>query len=294
MKCMRKLWMDTRPACPLTEKQLVTQHFNIIKRKPLSQLEMDQLHCRSTQHEDLEEQYVQSPEHPDPTLQLESTAVDLKQKILDKLNTINIRDRLPRLSTETPPDSMLEEANRALASISATITQANKLIYATASAVMEMLVYTTNKNNRSTCPPWKRRLEAKIKVTHRKVRQLTEIQKGVKIKNQTKLDKYKGLTPNEALETAKQRLTAHAARLGRYTRVAEAKKINALFSKEPSKVYSQLQSNNTKTATPQIAETEQYWKNIWKKEKTQNTSAMWLKVLKMKHRNHLEQKPFII
>lgn len=44
----------------------------------------------------------------------------------------------------------------------------------------------------------------------------------------------------EALDTAKQRLALLAARLMRHTTEAEAKRINAMCSKEPSKVYSLL------------------------------------------------------
>ena len=85
------------------------------------------------------------------------------------------------------------------------------------------------------------RLEAKIKTTKREVSQLGEIQKGVKLKDKTRLlGKYKGLFTPEALETAKQRLAALASRLRRYNKEAETKNINALFSKEPSKLYSQL------------------------------------------------------
>lgn len=50
-------------------------------------------------------------------------------------------------------------------------------------------------------------------------------------------------------------------RLGRYTREAEAKKITALSSKEPSKMFSQLWYNNTVTTEPLSTETEQYWKH---------------------------------
>lgn len=77
---------------------------------------------------------------------------------------------------------------------------------------------------------------------------MVELQKGVNIKGMIwLLEKYKGLTPSEALEIAKQKLTALATRL-RYTRKVEAKKINGLFSKVPPKVYSHLQCNNCSTA----------------------------------------------
>lgn len=96
--------------------------------------------------------------------------------------------------------------------------------------------------NNSALRFWKKRLENKIK-QYREVIQLTELQKGVRIKNSIQMLKKmqgQGHTPSEALET-KQTLIALATRLRGYIRKSEAKNINALFSKEPSKVYSQLQ-----------------------------------------------------
>ena len=107
------------------------------------------------------------------------------------------------------------------------------------------------------------RLEAKIKTTRREVSQLGEIQKGLDLKDKTRLlGKDKRLS-TEALETAKQRLATLASRLRRYTKEAETKKINALFSKEPSQVYSQLQCKTTERPKPPKAGTKWYWKTIW-------------------------------
>lgn len=57
------------------------------------------------------------------------------------------------------------------------------------------------------------------------------------------MKKYNGMYITEALETAKQRLTLLAARQMRHTTEAETKRINSMFSKEPSKLYSLLYSN---------------------------------------------------
>lgn len=78
-----------------------------------------------------------------------------------------------------------------------------------------------------------------------------------------------------------------ATRLRRYTRETEKNKITALFSKEPSKVYSQLLYNNTVTTEP--AETKLYWKNIWEEKKTHNTSAKWIQDLRADHSNLKQQ-----
>ncbi len=85
--------------------------------------------------------------------------------------------------------------------------------------------------------------------------------------------KHNKLSIPEALETAKQRLTALATQLRRYIEEAEARRINKMFSTEPAKVYSQWQRNNNQSDPPR-AETEKYWKNIWEIEASHNTNAL--------------------
>lgn len=53
--------------------------------------------------------------------------------------------------------------------------------------------------------------------------------------------KYKQMLIPEALESAKRRHWALAAKLKRYTKDTEARRTNRLFSTEPTKVYSQRQ-----------------------------------------------------
>lgn len=79
------------------------------------------------------------------------------------------------------------------------------------------------------------------------------------------LRKYNGMCITVALETAKQRLTLLVARLMRHTRQEEAKRINALFIQEPSKVYFQLQWSYTPRA-----ENEQNWESKTETEVSHN------------------------
>eukprot|EP00064_Thunnus_orientalis_P015365 superscaffoldBa00002837_g15417 len=130
-----------------------------------------------------------------------------------------------------------------------------------------MLGYKMNTINKEHYPQWRRRLEAKIKATRREVSQLSELKKGVGTKGIPK--KYNKLSIPEALETAKQGLTALATCLKRYTGEAEARRVNRMFSTKQFKVYSQWQRNNMRTDPPR-AETEQYWKSIWEKEASHN------------------------
>lgn len=85
-----------RSKSTLTEKQLVTQHFNMVKRKLLSEFEIDQLYITSWTQKDPEEQLdVQPrPENGSSLLlpPLQSTIADMKYKIMDKLAVRNSQD----------------------------------------------------------------------------------------------------------------------------------------------------------------------------------------------------------
>lgn len=90
-----------------------------------------------------------------------------------RMNTRQPRCQLQQLS-ETPPGSLLEDVNAALTAIpTANITETNELIYTTATVILEMLGYRKG-NHEIQYPPWKRRLEAKIKEARREVSQLSE------------------------------------------------------------------------------------------------------------------------
>ena len=70
----------------------------------------------------------------------------------------------------------------------------------------------------------------------------------------------------------------------RYNREAEARRVNRIFSTEPSKVYAQWQVNKMRIDPPR-AETKQYWKNLWEREPSHNTDAPWLGHLRADHSN---------
>ena len=113
----------------------------------------------------------------------------------------------------------------------------------------------------------------------------SELQKGAMKKEL--LNKYNKLFIPEALETTKQRLTALFTRLRRYTREAEARRVNRMLSTEPSTVYAQWKGNKMRIDPPR-GETEQYRKSIWGKEASHDTNASWL------HSNLQEQEPVTI
>lgn len=112
------------------------------------------------------------------------------------------------------------------------INETNELIYTAAAVILEMLGYKSNHEKQY--PPWKRWLEANIKVARREVSQLTEAQRGAL--KQPILKRYTQMFIPEALKTAKQRLQALPCRLKTYTKHNEARRINRLFATQPAKV----------------------------------------------------------
>ncbi|XP_055361305.1 uncharacterized protein LOC129603548 [Betta splendens] len=294
-------WERRNPHSRLTAKQLVAQCSNIHKRQLLSQLEIDEIqhkcYGKGEPGRQVRGEVSPSPqpeigyEAPISTDTLSEAATDLKDKIMARLNR-QPRTPLQRLS-EVPSESLMEDVNAALRAIpTTTITETNELIYALASVILEPRSYKSNHgSHEKQYPPWKRRLEAKIKAARREVSQMTEAQRGAMKRPMPK--RYSQMTIPEALETAKQRLQASASRLKRYTRDNEARRINRLFATQPAKVYSQWQGNNNRADPPRL-ETEQYWKGIWEREASHNSDAQWLVDLREDHSNLPEQNPVTI
>lgn len=151
---------------------------------------------------------------------------------------------------------MLADDKKARLNVPTTsVTKTNELIYATATEIIETLGYEIKNACRESLL-WRRRLEAKNQGSPEGVSQLTEV-----LNDRSWLIKiYSKVQITKALETAEQKLTPLATRLKRQ---AEAKRINGLFSKDYSKVYSQLQGNNNKRAK----------EIIWEKEMLYTTSV---------------------
>ena len=82
------------------------------------------------------------------------------------------------------------------------------------------------------------------------VNEFSEIAKGNAAKNQECQRKLRDTPVTTALETAKQRLVALAARLKRYNSENESRTINKLFSTDASKVYTMLRNGNQSVKQP--------------------------------------------
>ncbi|KAK7930440.1 hypothetical protein WMY93_006835 [Mugilogobius chulae] len=304
---MRRMWEEwsvRNPHSRLTAKQLVAQCSNIHKRQLLSHLEIEEVqhkykcYGKGEPGRQVRGEISSSPqpeigyEAPMSAITLSEAATDLKDRIMARMSSRQPRRQLQRLS-EVPSESLMEDVNAAVRAIpTTTITETNELIYTSASVILEVLGYKSNHgSHEKQYPPWKRRLEAKIKAARREVSQLTEAQRGAMKRPVPR--RYSQMPIPEALETAKQRLQALASRLKRYTKENEAKRINRLFATQPAKVYSQWQGNNSRADPPRL-KSEQYWKSIWEREASHNSDAQWLMDLRKDHSNLPEQNPVTI
>lgn len=93
------------------------------------------------------------------------------------------------------------------------LPQSNQLFSTTATVILELLGYEINNPTCRECPPWKIRLEVKIKEAQRDISWLTEVQKGVMTDRSCMNKKYNKMSISEARETARQRLTALAVNM---------------------------------------------------------------------------------
>ena len=92
------------------------------------------------------------------------------------MDIMNPRVVSPSFSSRIFTDSPLEDVNAALQTIPAvTITETNKLIYATTTVILEVLGYKLNMSKGQY--PWRRQLEAKSKATWIEVSQLSKLER---------------------------------------------------------------------------------------------------------------------
>ena len=300
MKRMKNLWETMNPDSNLTDKQLVTQKHNITKKKLLSTLEIEEAQRTAEEPENeqqdedqVEVQTIQSLETSNEEMQpLNEEEEEIKEKILEtwnRLRNIAVRQQLPKLRTTKPNEkALVEKVNKVLGHITTKdITETNCLMYATVTIILNELGVKIQSQKKPNIPPWRRRLEQNIRKARKEVNQLSKIKTGT-----SRTAEFNSKTVKEQLETSKQRLMALTSRLDRYTHEANFKRINTLFTTDPSKVYSKLkgQNENHQQPEPPKQQTEIFWKNIWEKEISHNKNAKWLKDLEDQHQNNQPQE----
>ena len=178
------------------------------------------------------------------------------------------------------------------------LSETNILVFAVA-YVLTSKVATLNAENRSfNTPPWKARLQHKIRLLRKEISQLSAVEQHHSSSLSFKLlCKYhiqeRGLPA--AIEDAKQRLLALSHRLRRYVARCEQYRQNNLFRNCPGKLYDSFQRkppNND--GVPDKSDVYQFWSSIWGASRSHNKSAQWLNDLFQGHNNLPEQAAVFI
>ena len=183
--------------------------------------------------EDMSDSLAETPNVlvDEPPLSAENLSTDIQSLRMSKVKGLIF----PSSDTKIT-DEILAQTNFTLETIPrVNITETNALNNATVRALQETV---GKKGSRPQTPhnAWQQRLEKKIKRLRSDVNKLSGIAKGNATKNQEWQKKLRDTPATTAVEAAKQRVVAFAARQKRNNSENKARTINKLFSTDASKV----------------------------------------------------------
>ncbi|KAL0852393.1 hypothetical protein ABMA28_000587 [Loxostege sticticalis] len=239
---------------------------------------------------------------------------ELVQKLRDTLemySDINpeTRPRLPRLRENKYLYKLISLFNNKILpkflNDNATMLEIHTLIYCTATVISKQLGYKiqqdTEIQRNQTKPdkqPWQIRLEKDIAALRVDIGRLTQYinnnNRSNKIVREVKLILSKNKihsshegnnnTPQDVLDTLKQKLALKAHRLARYLKALRRKNDNKLFTTNEKGFYRQLgksgnidYDSNEQAALPDKEELKNYWADLWEHQKSHNEEAKWIK-----------------
>ena len=193
-----------------------------------------------------------------------------------------------------------KEVNEILKSIQTNnITDTNKLIYAGAKMVVELMEIrpptTQNSNGSQKIPPWKKRLEIQLHKMRGDLSKIKEMAKG-RMKNESKIkemkEKYrieqKGLEYVE--EDLKQRIKAKSHQIHRYMNRNKGYQQNKLFKINQKRLYSQLKGEDSHQDSPEAEQCKALWEGIWGNEVSHNNQAKWLQEIRKEEEIRIRQR----
>ncbi|XP_063586870.1 uncharacterized protein LOC134764222 [Penaeus indicus] len=163
------------------------------------------------------------------------------------------------------------------------VTETNDLINAVAVYVSQRLGLKQRKDKVSQEPFWKRRIQRDINKLRKTVGKLSRYATG-QIKDEKKLEqifkkhhvKKKGI--KVVMEELKQRITAKAAKIGRYEKRINQFRINRMFSSNQKRVFMELNGEVIKeNIVPKAGESRKFWREIWDNPVEHNDNAEWLR-----------------
>lgn len=205
------------------------------------------------------------------------------------------RERLKKLNETKVSTQKLKSANRALGTIiddnndELSLTAINQLIYATASVVSgrDPVRKGTKAKTQNIKPKWQRKIEAKILEMRRDLSIATEIKNDTLIRERKRRQFFQRnqIDPNEDIDTIreriKQQLQAKSQRLRRCNKRVRFFRQNKLFKEDAKRFYRELGKNTQAVEKPpEKQELEDFWSNIWEREKKHNDNADWIKEIR--------------
>ena len=173
-----------------------------------------------------------------------------------------------------PKKKLLEEIAKVEKGLSKfkthSITKTNKLFYAGAVIVTNRLGVKIDKVAWRKEPMWKRRLQNKINELRKDLSQLEE-SKDKDISNSRhweRLERKYSIRVkrlNVVIEELKLRITAIAAKVGRYQGWVDSYRQNILFENNQRQFYRELDQEEERCDDdqPVAEESKQFWGNIW-------------------------------
>ena len=175
------------------------------------------------------------------------------------------------------------------------ISETNLLIYTAATMInkkMEMKE-TKNKNRRFKDPPWKHRVEKKIKLLRKHLSWLLEM-KSNNLRNEQKLNeleksyKVKENGTKAVEKTQRQRIKSNSNKIKRFVDRVNFYQQNKLFNSNQRRLFSNLRGNEKEQRVPDAESSRNFWAGIWSEGVEFNKNATWLDEIR---ENHQEKSP---
>ncbi|CAG9760133.1 unnamed protein product [Ceutorhynchus assimilis] len=310
---LEELWNAQHQQLILPAQRLADQVRSILRRKALSEAELDELKNdwrresirRSVRRSNVAPQAEANEEILKEQNQVFSEDLteiqDLLKEIDLKFRGIPIQDRpaLPKLTLNQEILTMVTKVNKALdeAILSETLLDICHAVYCAAHAVCS--TYSAklrnkkpqNKVTTENIPPWQRRIENKINTIRGQVGILhtylnSESSRRVQkqAKNYARRAKINPRSPSfqqdlrKHLDDLKQKIKALGNRIRRYRLRCRRYQENKLFSRDQKAFYRQLQQNtdNTTQISPEKEHMQTFWSDIWERNVTHNDGAFWI------------------
>ena len=242
-------------------------------------------------------------------LTLNKEETELKEELLRAMCDIeNLSEPKPLRNVNK---KKLEDITKMMNTVTATIgtnniTETNIMIRTAAVIINEKLGVTNQKRREKKEPMWKRRMQLKIDEMRKDVGRLEEMKKGKKLKSKivSNLKKRYQFFEKKGIKTIqeelKQRITAKADAIRRYTKRCKRFGENRMFDTNERQFYRNLDANEEdkkKPGThgnPDKDECTKFWSNIWNNRVEHNRNATWLKDIETDLNDIERQRDLII